>query len=148
MTRCRSLNRALARPECASRRPASILSTFIIAPACIRASCLSRRAWKGPAWWTRVGPDVSEVKPGDRVAYAMQQGAYAEYAVVPAWKLVPVPDGVDARMAGAVMLQGMTAHYLCYSTYPLGPGQTALVHAAAGGVGLLLVQWPSDAGRG
>jgi NADPH2:quinone reductase len=87
-----------------------------------------------------VGPDVSEVKPGDRVAYAMQQGAYADYAVVPAWKLVPVPAGVDVRIAGAVLLQGLTAHYLCYSTYPLGPGQTALVHAAAGGVGLLLVQ--------
>ncbi len=87
-----------------------------------------------------VGPDVSEVKPGDRVAYAMQQGAYADYAVVQSWKLVPVPAGVDARIAAAVLLQGMTAHYLCYSTYPLGPGQTALVHAAAGGAGLLLVQ--------
>lgn len=87
-----------------------------------------------------LGPDVSELKPGDRVAYAMQQGAYAEYAVVPAWKLVPVPEGVDTRLAAAVMLQGMTAHYLSHSTYPLQPGDTALVHAAAGGVGLLLVQ--------
>lgn len=87
-----------------------------------------------------VGPDVSEVKPGDRVAYAMQQGSYAEYAIVPSWKLVPLPDGVDTQQGAAVMLQGMTAHYLSHSTYPLQPGDTALVHAAAGGVGLLLVQ--------
>ncbi len=87
-----------------------------------------------------VGPGVSDVKSGDRVAYAMQQGSYAEYATVPAWKLVPVPDGIDLRLAAAVMLQGMTAHYLTHSTYPLQPGDTALVHAAAGGVGLLLVQ--------
>jgi NADPH2:quinone reductase len=87
-----------------------------------------------------VGSGVSDVKPGDRVAYAMQQGAYAEYAVVPASKLVLIPDNVDTREAAAVMLQGMTAHYLCYSTYPLQPGETALIHAAAGGVGLLLVQ--------
>jgi NADPH2:quinone reductase len=87
-----------------------------------------------------VGSGVSDVKPGDRVAYAMQQGAYAEYAAVPASKLVLIPDNVDTREAAAVMLQGMTAHYLCYSTYPLQPGETALIHAAAGGVGLLLVQ--------
>jgi NADPH2:quinone reductase len=87
-----------------------------------------------------VGPGVSDVKPGHRVAYAMQQGAYAEYAVVPASKLVLSPHNVDTRQAAAVMLQGMTAHYLCYSTYPLQPGDTALIHAAAGGVGLLLVQ--------
>jgi NADPH2:quinone reductase len=87
-----------------------------------------------------VGPGVSDVKPGDRVAYAMQQGSYAGYAAVPAWKLVPVPDDVDLWQAAAVMLQGMTAHYLTHSTYPLQPGDTALVHAAAGGVGLLLVQ--------
>jgi NADPH2:quinone reductase len=87
-----------------------------------------------------VGPQVTEVQVGDRVAYAMQQGAYAEYAVVPAWKLVPLPDAIDIRQAAAVMLQGMTAHYLTHNTYPLQPGETALVHAAAGGVGLLLVQ--------
>jgi len=87
-----------------------------------------------------IGLGVSELKPGDRVAYAMVQGSYAEYAVVPAWKLVPIPDGVDIRSAAAVMLQGMTAHYLSHTTYPLRPGDTALVHAAAGGVGLLLVQ--------
>ncbi len=87
-----------------------------------------------------VGAGVTEVRPGDRVAYAMQQGSYAEYAIVPAWKLVPVPDEIDGRSAAAVMLQGMTAHYLTHSTYPLQPGDTALVHAAAGGVGLLLVQ--------
>ena len=87
-----------------------------------------------------VGPDVSDVKPGDRVAYAMSRGSYAEYAVVPAWQLVPVPDGLDLKTAAAVMLQGMTAHYLTHSTFPLKQGDTCLAHAAAGGVGLLLVQ--------
>jgi NADPH2:quinone reductase len=86
------------------------------------------------------GPNVAEVKVGDRVAYAMEPGAYAEYAVVPAWKLVPVPANVDTLSAAATMLQGMTAHYLAHSTYPLNQGDTALVHAAAGGVGLLLIQ--------
>jgi NADPH2:quinone reductase len=86
------------------------------------------------------GSDVSELEPGDRVAYAMHQGSYAEYAVVPTWKLVTIPDGIDTRLAAAVMLQGMTAHYLTHTTYPLQPGDTTLVHAAAGGVGLLLVQ--------
>lgn len=87
-----------------------------------------------------VGANVTEVKRGDRVAYAMEPGAYAEYAVVPAWKLVPVPSNVDSRSAAAVMLQGMTAHYLAQDTYHLKKGETALVHAAAGGVGLLLIQ--------
>jgi NADPH2:quinone reductase len=87
-----------------------------------------------------VGPNATEVKVGDRVAYAMEPGAYAEYAVVPAWKLVPVPAKLDSSSAAATMLQGMTAHYLTHSTYPLKQGETALVHAAAGGVGLLLIQ--------
>ncbi len=87
-----------------------------------------------------VGPDVSGFKQGDRVAYTGPLGAYAEHAVVPAWRLVRLPGGTDARTAAAAMLQGMTAHYLCHSTYPLKSGETALVHAAAGGVGLLLVQ--------
>ena len=87
-----------------------------------------------------VGAGVTEVKVGDRVAYASVMGAYAEYAIVPAWRLVTVPQGVSAQQAAAVMLQGMTAHYLACDTFPLKPGDTALVHAAAGGVGLLLVQ--------
>jgi NADPH2:quinone reductase len=87
-----------------------------------------------------LAPDVTEVAVGDRVAYAMQPGAYAEYAAVPAWKLVKVPEGVSSEQAAAAMLQGMTAHYLTTSTYPLKVGETALVHAAAGGVGLLLIQ--------
>ena len=87
-----------------------------------------------------VGADVKAVKPGDRVAYAGPPGAYAEYAAVPADRLVPVPSGVSDRDAAAAMLQGMTAQYLAYDTFPLKAGQTALVHAAAGGVGLLLVQ--------
>lgn len=88
-----------------------------------------------------VGPDVAEVRVGDRVAYAPQPGgAYAEYAVVPAARLVPVPEGVDLKVAAAAMLQGLTAHYLSHSTYPIRRGDTVLVHAAAGGVGGLLVQ--------
>ena len=87
-----------------------------------------------------VGPEVSEVQVGDRVAYTGPLGAYAEYAVVPASRLVKLPEAIDFPTAAAVLLQGMTAHYLTHSTYPLKPGDTALVHAAAGGVGLLLVQ--------
>jgi NADPH:quinone reductase len=87
-----------------------------------------------------VGPGVTEVRKGDRVAYSMVIGAYAEFAVVPAWRLVPVPVNVDAKSAACLMLQGMTAHYLAHSTYALKKGETALVHAAAGGVGLLLIQ--------
>ena len=93
-----------------------------------------------------IGPDVADLNIGDRVAYAMTLGSYAEYAIVPAWMLVPIPEGISAEKAAAVMLQGMTAHYLAFSTYPLGPDDTALVHAAAGGVGLLLVQMAKRAG--
>jgi NADPH2:quinone reductase len=87
-----------------------------------------------------VGPDVTDLRPGDRVAYTGVQGAYAELAAVPAGRLVRVPDDVTTRQAAAVMLQGMTAHYLACATNPLKPGDTCLVHAAAGGVGLLLCQ--------
>ena len=87
-----------------------------------------------------VGADVSDFKPGDRVAYCMHQGAYAEYATVPARIVVPLPADVTAAQAAAVMLQGMTAHYLTHSTYPLQAGEIALVHAAAGGTGALVVQ--------
>lgn len=87
-----------------------------------------------------VGDGVTEVKKGDRVAYAMVPGSYAEFAIVPAAKLVPVPGNIDAKTAAAIMLQGMTAHYLTHSTYQLKKGDTTLVHAAAGGAGLLLVQ--------
>jgi len=87
-----------------------------------------------------VGEGVSLVKVGDRVAYAGVLGSYAELVCAGAESLVPLPDGVDSEMAAAVMLQGMTAHYLSHSTYELGESDTALIHAAAGGVGLLLVQ--------
>jgi NADPH2:quinone reductase len=87
-----------------------------------------------------VGPGVADVKPGDRVAYAMARGSYAEYAVVSAAQLVPIPAGVDFRTAAAAMLQGMTAHYLTHSTFPLKKGDACLVHAAAGGAGGLIVQ--------
>jgi NADPH2:quinone reductase len=87
-----------------------------------------------------IGPGVSEATIGERVGWAMATGSYAELVAVPAWRLVRLPAGLDTRRAAAVMLQGMTAHYLSHSVYPLKPGDTALVHAAAGGVGLLLVQ--------
>ena len=87
-----------------------------------------------------VGDGVTSVKAGDRVAWAMILGSYAEYAVVAATRLVELPAKIDFKTAAAAMLQGMTAHYLTHSMYPLGPGDTALVHAAAGGVGALIVQ--------
>jgi len=95
---------------------------------------------------TAVGSEVKSVKTGDRVAWTGLQGAYAEYAAVPADRLVPIPDGVSDQQAAAAMLQGMTAHYLSHDTYALKRGQTALVHAAAGGVGLLLVQMAKNIG--
>lgn len=93
-----------------------------------------------------VGEGVTRVTEGDRVAWAMSPGSYAEQAVVPAWRLVRVPNDVSLELATALMVQGMTAHYLVTSTYPLGPDDVALVHAAAGGVGLLLVQLARAAG--
>lgn len=93
-----------------------------------------------------VGPGVTEFRPGDRVASPSMSGTYAEYALAAADRLVPVPQGVDLRVAAAALLQGCTAHYLSYSTFPLDPGKTALVHAAAGGVGRLLTQIATQLG--
>ncbi len=87
-----------------------------------------------------IGPDVTEVSPGDQVAYSGATGSYAQYALVPSWRLVKIPKGVDPNKAAAAMLQGMTAHYLSHDTYPLKTNDFCVVHAAAGGVGLLLVQ--------
>jgi NADPH:quinone reductase len=87
-----------------------------------------------------LGSDVSNVRVGDRVAYSGALGSYAEYATVPSDRLVKIPDLLDFNQAAAAMLQGMTAHYLSHSSYPVKSGETALIHAAAGGVGLLLVQ--------
>jgi NADPH2:quinone reductase len=87
-----------------------------------------------------VGDGVTEFSPGDRVAWAQAPGSYAEQVLVPAEKAVAVPDGVTDELAAAALLQGLTAHYLTHSTYPIQPGDTALVHAGAGGVGLLLTQ--------
>jgi NADPH:quinone reductase len=89
---------------------------------------------------TEIGSEVKLVQPGDRVAYTGSLGSYAEYAAVPANRLVKIPAALSFEQGAAAMLQGMTAHYLLYSTYKLQAGETALVHAAAGGVGLLLVQ--------
>ena len=95
---------------------------------------------------TEVGSEVTSIKPGDRVAYTSVLGSYAEYAAVPANRLVRIPNELDFDQAAAAMLQGMTAHYLVHSSYPLRQGETALIHAAAGGVGLLLVQMAKKIG--
>lgn len=87
-----------------------------------------------------LGEGVSGFAVGERVAWAPVQGAYAEQALVPAAQAVKVPEGMESRLAAAVMLQGMTAHYLCHSTWPLAAGQSCLVHAGAGGMGLMLIQ--------
>jgi NADPH2:quinone reductase len=101
---------------------------------------------EGAGTVTAVGADVTSVKVGDRVAWCHLLGAYAEYSVVVADRLVPIPAGVTDQQAAAAMLQGMTAHYLAYDTYPLKRGDTVLVHAAAGGVGLLLTQMAHNIG--
>jgi len=95
---------------------------------------------------TEIGADVTEMQVGDRVAYTGALGSYAEYAAVPATRLIKIPEGLDFEQAAAAMLQGMTAHYLVHSTYKLQAGETALIHAAAGGVGLLLVQMAKKLG--
>lgn len=95
---------------------------------------------------TSIGGEVRKVQPGDRVAYTGILGSYAEYAAVAADRLVKIPDELDFTQAAACMLQGMTAHYLTHSTYPIKQGETVLIHAAAGGVGLLLVQMTKHLG--
>jgi NADPH:quinone reductase len=95
---------------------------------------------------SEVGSDVKDFKPGDRVAYTGVSGAYAEYQAVPAERLVRLPAGITNHQAAAAMLQGMTAQYLTHTTYPLKKGDIALIHAAAGGVGLLLVQMAKNLG--
>ena len=94
----------------------------------------------------RVGQGVTTARPGDRVVTESAVGTYAEYTIVGAERAVAVSEGVGAPLAAAAMLQGLTAHYLAYSTFPLKPGVTCLVHAAAGGVGLLLCQIASRIG--
>jgi NADPH2:quinone reductase len=95
---------------------------------------------------TDVGSEVTTIQRGDRVAYTSTLGSYAEFAAVPSSRLVKIPDELDFEQAAAAMLQGMTAHYLLHSSYPLRSGETALIHAAAGGVGLLLVQMAKKIG--
>jgi NADPH:quinone reductase len=94
----------------------------------------------------RVGSEVTTLKPGTRVAWTQQPGAFAEYAAVLAWRVVPLPDDVDDRAGAAILLQGMTALYLCEMTYPAKAGDIALVHAGAGGTGLLLIQMLKNKG--
>jgi NADPH2:quinone reductase len=101
---------------------------------------------EGAGTVTAVGAEVKTVKPGDRVAWSSVLGSYAEYAAVPGDRLVPIPVAVTDQQAAAAMLQGMTAHYLAYDVHPLKRGETALVHAAAGGVGQILVQMAHNIG--
>jgi NADPH2:quinone reductase len=105
-----------------------------------------RLGMEGAGVVRRVAPDVTTCLPGDRVAYCMERGSYAEFAAVDAWKLLPLPDGVKTVDAAQIVLQGLTAHYLTRSTYPLKEGDTCLVHAAAGGTGTLIVQMAKIAG--
>ena len=93
-----------------------------------------------------LGAAVSDLRIGDRVAYCIVRGSYAQYAAVPAWKLVKVPESVPLPIATALMLQGFTAHYLSHSAFPLAPGHTCLIHAGAGGVGQLLIQLAKQRG--
>lgn len=102
-------------------------------------------AWSATGGWT-TGSEITSVKPGDHVAWTGILGTYAEYAAVPADRLVNIPHGVTDQQAAAALLQGMTAHYLIHDTFPLRRGQTALIHAAAGGVGALLVQMAHNIG--
>ena len=95
---------------------------------------------EGAGTVARIGPDVHEVAVGDRVAYCLVRGSYAQYAAVPAWKLVKIPPDVPLPIGTTLMLQGLTAHYLTHSAFPLAPGSICLVHAGAGGVGQLLIQ--------
>lgn len=101
---------------------------------------------EGAGTVTAIGSEVKSPKIGDRVAWTGVLGSYAEYAAVPADRLVPIPEGITDQQAAATMLQGMTAHYLTHDTYPLKNGETALIHAAAGGVGLLLDQMAHNIG--
>jgi NADPH2:quinone reductase len=101
---------------------------------------------EGAGTVVEVGANVTAFRSGDRVAYQGLLGAYAEYAAVPESSLVPIPEGVSFQEAASLMLQGMTAHYLATSTYPLKPGDSCLIHAAAGGVGLLLCQLAAKRG--
>ncbi len=93
-----------------------------------------------------VGPGVEDVAPGDRVAYALHPGSYAEVRTIPADRLVPLPSGIDDRTGAAMMLKGLTAHYLLRRTHRVKPGETILIHAAAGGVGLIACQWAKKLG--
>jgi len=95
---------------------------------------------------TALGPDVTGVKVGDRVSWCHIPGTYAEFATAPVTRLVAIPEGISFQQAAAAMLQGMTAHYLAYSTYPIQKGDTVLVHAGAGGVGLLMIQMANQLG--
>jgi NADPH2:quinone reductase len=93
-----------------------------------------------------LGPDVTTVKVGDRVAWCHVTGTYAEYQAVPVKQLIAIPEDISTRQAAAAMLQGMTAHYLAHTTYPIRSGDDVLIHAGAGGVGLLLIQMAKHRG--
>ncbi len=126
--------------QSALRPPALISLKFIFARRVYKASFPMIPGSEAAGTVEELGPGVTGFKDGDAVASTSLIGSYAEYALVPAAQLVKVPEGLSLEHAAAALLQGMTAHYLAYSTYPLKKGDTALVHAGAGGVGLLLTQ--------
>src|SRR5437763_448953 len=133
---CRSASRRLAKPASATRRLASTSSIPITVSVCIRFRCPA--AWgEGAGIVEAVGHDVTHVQVGDRVAYAGgPPGSYCEMRVMPADRLVKIPEGISARQAAAMMLKGMTVQYLIPRTSNVQPGATVLCHAAAGGAGL------------
>ena len=126
---------------------AELSSTCISAPASIRCRCPAASAWKAAGEVTAVGEGVTQFKPGDRVAYASRPpGAYAQERVMPAEYVVKLPDAIGYEEAASVMLQGLTAQYLLRRTYRVKAGDTMLIHAAAGGVGMLACQWAKALG--
>ncbi len=130
----------------ASRRRASTSSTSITAPGSTSSRRRSRPGVEGAGVVEAVGPGVSDLKPGDRVAYGGPIGGYAEVRLIPADRLVKLPDAISSEQAAAMMLQGMTAEMLLRRVYSVKAGDTILVHAAAGGVGLILCQWAKALG--
>ena len=143
----RSASPARARRASATPRSASTSSTSTTARACIRRNCRAGSAARRPAWSRKSGPGVTDLKPGDRVAYgASPLGAYSEARLIPADRLLKLPDGIDDKTAAAMMLKGLTTQYLIRQTYRVKAGDTILLHAAAGGVGLILSQWAKHLG--
>ena len=145
--RSRSASRDPARPASSTPRSVSTSSTSITAPGFIRCNCRAGSAARRPAWSRKSAQGVTDLKPGDRICYgAAPIGSYAEARLIPADRLLKLPDGIDDKTAAAMMLKGLTTQYLIRQTYRVKAGDTILLHAAAGGVGLILGQWAKHLG--